>query len=399
MSEYQYYEFLAIDRPLSAREREQVRALSSRAEITSTSFRNEYHCGDFRGDPTQLTEAFYDAHLYYADWGSRRLLLRLPAASLPAKSVAPYRMEESLSAWTRSGHTLVDLSLSWEDGEEWDFESSFTLASLVGVRAELAAGDLRALYLAWLAGLTEWELQEDDEESYTLTLEPPVPAGLGELTGPQRTLADFLNVDPDLLAVASRASAPGSAVPPTVAPDLGKTEKKALAAYVAALPAAEKNALLVKAALGTGPHPGPHLLARYRATLVAGPPLSGDAPTRRTAAQLLDAAFRHRTERDQREQRARAEAERVRALEITSAREAQLASLAENTDQAWQDVYDMVVEKKPTRYDLAVTLLKDLREVHGRADTGGVFDRRIAELRATYPNRPALLRRFSEAKF
>ena len=45
VSEYQYYEFLAIDRPLSEAERAQLRALSTRAEITATRLTNEYHWG------------------------------------------------------------------------------------------------------------------------------------------------------------------------------------------------------------------------------------------------------------------------------------------------------------------------------------------------------------------
>jgi hypothetical protein len=134
VSEYQYYEFLAIDRPLSERELEEVRALSTRADISPTSFANEYHWGDFRGDTTKLTEELYDAHLYFANWGSRRLLLRLPAALLPAASATPYCMEESLSAWTRSGHTLLDFELSSEDGGEWEFETSLTLSAFVGLR-------------------------------------------------------------------------------------------------------------------------------------------------------------------------------------------------------------------------------------------------------------------------
>ena len=36
MSEYQYYEFLALDRPLTAEQRTELRAISSRAEITAT---------------------------------------------------------------------------------------------------------------------------------------------------------------------------------------------------------------------------------------------------------------------------------------------------------------------------------------------------------------------------
>ncbi|MGH3155115.1 MAG: hypothetical protein ACRDNF_00855 [Streptosporangiaceae bacterium] len=63
----------------------------------------------------------------------------------------------------------------------------------MGIHAELAAGDLRPLYLAWLAAWGIWERDEDafdyDEEN---DLEPPVPAGLGTLTAPQRALADFL---------------------------------------------------------------------------------------------------------------------------------------------------------------------------------------------------------------
>ena len=43
MSEYQYFEFLAIDRPLSAREMDHLRAISTRARITPVSFVNEYN--------------------------------------------------------------------------------------------------------------------------------------------------------------------------------------------------------------------------------------------------------------------------------------------------------------------------------------------------------------------
>jgi hypothetical protein len=45
MSEYQYYEFLAVDRPPTVAEQAEVRELSTRARITSTSFTNEYHWG------------------------------------------------------------------------------------------------------------------------------------------------------------------------------------------------------------------------------------------------------------------------------------------------------------------------------------------------------------------
>ena len=50
MSEYQYYEFQAIDKPLSQKDQEMLRDISSRAQITSTSFVNEYNYGDLKAD-------------------------------------------------------------------------------------------------------------------------------------------------------------------------------------------------------------------------------------------------------------------------------------------------------------------------------------------------------------
>ena len=54
MSEYQYYEFRAVDKPLDTRAQAALRRITSRGEITPTSLVNEYHWGDFRGDPDQL---------------------------------------------------------------------------------------------------------------------------------------------------------------------------------------------------------------------------------------------------------------------------------------------------------------------------------------------------------
>jgi hypothetical protein len=51
MSEYQYYEFLAIDRLLTKDEVAELRALLTRATIIPVSFTNEYNWGNFKGDP------------------------------------------------------------------------------------------------------------------------------------------------------------------------------------------------------------------------------------------------------------------------------------------------------------------------------------------------------------
>ena len=68
MSEYQYYEFQAIDRPLDETDLKALRNLSSRAQITATSFTNHYEWGDFKGSPRKLMERWFDLHLYLANW-------------------------------------------------------------------------------------------------------------------------------------------------------------------------------------------------------------------------------------------------------------------------------------------------------------------------------------------
>ena len=88
MSEYQCYEFVALDRPLTSKQMAELRAISTRADITPTRFWNEYHWGNLKADPAKLVERYFDAHLYFANWGTRRLIVRLPAARR-RQAVAP----------------------------------------------------------------------------------------------------------------------------------------------------------------------------------------------------------------------------------------------------------------------------------------------------------------------
>src|SRR5687767_14427914 len=101
MSEYQYYEFLAIDRPLDRAAQEALRSISSRARITATGFTNHYNWGDLGGDPRGFMEQWFDLHLYVANWGSRRLMMRVPQQLVDRADVDPFlRQAEWVEAWT-----------------------------------------------------------------------------------------------------------------------------------------------------------------------------------------------------------------------------------------------------------------------------------------------------------
>src|SRR5918998_6470440 len=122
MSEYQYYEFQAVDRPLSAPEMAELRALSTRATITSTRFVNEYQWGDFKGDPLTLMERYYDAHLYFANWGTHRLMLRLPRRLLDPRAARRYgagpgSWENGVAVHANGEHVILDFHSNDESGE------------------------------------------------------------------------------------------------------------------------------------------------------------------------------------------------------------------------------------------------------------------------------------------
>ena len=70
MSEYQYYDFRALDRPLTRNEMATLRSISTRAAITATSFTNHYEWGDLKANPSKLLEKYFDAFVYVANWGT-----------------------------------------------------------------------------------------------------------------------------------------------------------------------------------------------------------------------------------------------------------------------------------------------------------------------------------------
>ncbi|MEU2612255.1 hypothetical protein ABZ570_11825 [Micromonospora sp. NPDC007271] len=375
MSEYQYYEFVAVDRPLTSVQQRELRALSTRARITSSSFVNDYQWGDLKGDPREWMERYFDAFLYLANWGTHRIALRLPIAVLDPDTAAEHCAGESACSWATRTHVILDLHSEDEDGDE-EYDGGGHLAAILPARAELAAGDRRLLYLAWLLCVQGRELDDDEPE-------PPVPSGLGDLSGPQRALVDFLRLDPDLLAVAAESSTPLKEQTPSVA---------ALSRWVKALPESEKDDVVVRLLRADNAHLRSELLARFHGAT----PNEGTG-RRRMAGELLAAAGERwlRRQRVARECEAAERERRERAA--AAAREQHLNALAGRREQAWQRVAAMIETKKPKEYDAAVALLSDLKALADRDGDTEAFLRRVGQLRERHARKPSLLDRFDRA--
>ncbi|MCL4539392.1 MAG: hypothetical protein M1378_07295 [Bacteroidetes bacterium] len=271
MSEYQYYEFRAIDRPLTQRQMDELRSYSSRASISSYSFVNEYDWGNFKGDPDKWMEKYFDAFLYLANWGTRWLMLRVPARVVDLAVVEEYCGDDSLTC-RKKGDNLIFSFLAEEEDSEW-YEAERSLASLVQLRSDLMQGDYRCLYLGWLLAVQAGEFDDD-------TLEPPVPPGLRSLNAPLRTLADFLRIDPDLIAEAAKKSESENSSDLT---------KKEISAWLTKFPPKDKDAVIMRLLSGDDPHLGAEL--RYRAlSEIRGeekPRGKSNMSDRRTAGQLI----------------------------------------------------------------------------------------------------------------
>ena len=202
MSEYQYYEFQAIDRPLTVKEMTELRSYSTRARITATSFINDYSWGNFKGDEDSWMEKYFDAFLYLANWGTHILKLRLPSRLLSLKTARSYCSDAGRTMFVseKNGTVILTFVSDDETGGEW-VEGEGCLSSLISVRAELARGDIRGLYLGWLLCAQNGEFDDEDEQ-------PPVPPGLGRLSASLESMIDFLRIDADLLEIATQASRP-----------------------------------------------------------------------------------------------------------------------------------------------------------------------------------------------
>ena len=367
MSEYQVYEFVALDRPLSHKQMAELRAISTRADITPTRFWNEYQWGDLKADPAKLVERYFDAHLYFANWGTRRLMLRLPVARVDRKLLSSYFPNGAARMTTHGEHVVLDLVSETEDPED-DFTSGVSLAALAPVRNEILRGDLRAAYLAWLLAV---QLEDVDDED----MEPPVPPGLLDLSAPLEALVGFLRIDGDLLSAAAEKSAA----------ELDDTGP--LRAWVGALPARAKDQWLRRAV----DEPDLALGAELRRAFRAAEPKTSAAAASRTVAELRAAAD------ERREERARADA--LRAEKARKAAEAakrkRLDALAKRLDAAWIDLEGLVAR---SAYDEALKLAVDLRDLASRDGTSARFASRFEAMRKRQMRRRGFFDRWKREK-
>lgn len=270
----------------------------------------------------------------------------------------------------KNGKSILTFVAEDEDGGDW-VEGQGHLSSLISVRAELGRGDLRTLHLGWLLRAQHRDLKDDARE--------PPPPGLAELSTSLKSFAEFLRIDPDLIRVAAGAS-----------PPLGHAEPKPakIRSWLAQVPAGEKDDFLALFIAGD-PALANGLVQRIRRE--RGEDRAGKPPpNRRTVAELLRAAGAA-AEQQRRVEEGKAVKEKARREhETAAARAKHLDMLAATESDLWKRVEDLVATKQPKRYDEAVALLIDLRDLAALKNAAG-FHHRLEVLRAGHARKPTLI--------
>ena len=390
MSYYEYYEFVAIDRPFSDEARKEFARLSSRANVTSRSASYVYNYGNFRGRPDDLVERHCDFFFYMANWGIR-LLMKMPAGTIDLDTLATYEGDDGGISGRRAGQGFI---VSFATGEEhyldgW-LEGEGWADTFAPLREELVRGDRRFLYLGWLYSVHHWfgdeyevdELDDHDDDAAMLeSCEPSVPPGLGQLTAAQRTLVDLIKIDGFLLAAAAETS-----------PEFRARDEARLLSLIPVLPEEERNRYLVEVVSGDG-----SVEVRLRRRLEellreTEGEQEGPAAPRRTVRTLLTRAEELRGEETERKRR---QAEK-RRKEAAARRKKHIIALAPEAPRLWGKVEGLIEEKTGSAYDEAMGVLVDLKDIASYRRSETEFDRQVEALADRYRKRPALVRRLKE---
>ena len=360
MSEYQYVGFRAIEKPVSEKNLEYMHKQSSRADITPWSFDNEYDYGDFRGDELEMLRRGYDIHLHYSNYGTFKLLIRLPHG-LPDKKAAELYFSEDTLKFIKDkegpGGTLcIEPYFETEDfGPIEEIEN--LLDRLVPLRTEILDGDLRPLYLAHLAMCRDYE--HDPEE----TTEAPVPAGLEKLTDAQEALAEFYGLGDAMITAAANG------IPPTTIQNDLRNEQTE---WLKTQSQATKDAWLLQLISDDHSTVRPEILAKFRKNRKI--PAWPTHHKNRTIAQLESAADEIR------------QAKKLAAAKNAARERAKkLAVMASDPDKTLLETEQLVKNRSTDSYREIATLLSDLRESLAETDQVGLAEKQAEKLKKEYP--------------
>ncbi|WP_437215039.1 hypothetical protein [Pectobacterium sp. LFLA-215] len=372
MSEYQYYKFERLDGNLDAKARQALRAISSRAEISATSFQVYYTYSDLKAEPSELMLKYFDIGFYYACWGSIDAYIKLPVGTIPDAllgfSSDGLHVRES-DEWQLLIFSLEEYDEYFDDEQADDF-----FQHLVGLRSELIQGNWRLVYLMWLKA---FDCNDDLEEI------PLIQFDFEHLSEEVRAFAALYDIP---LALVKALAMVLSGQPSHQA----KHTQFQFDAWLHNLTEAEKNTLL-----STLFEQGQ--LTRHQAlALTRKEPANTDETYQYwLTPDVISPCIKQAKSQLQQEQAA-ALAKKM-AIEKAE-KEKALTNIYNQREHCWQRAQEQADRTCASGYDAASRYLHQLNEAYQLKNDAAAFEQRFKRFVVVNNNRKALLNRLSDLR-
>jgi hypothetical protein len=360
MSEYQYYEFQATDKPLTEKECSIVSDLSSRAIVSPTHAIFTYSYSDFRGDPEKLLFNYFDAMLYMANWGTRQIYFKFPKDLIKEDEIKRYCIPHAISLIKNRKYFVLNITCNNEDDHGW-VEGEGYLSSIIPLRQDILKGDYRMLYLSWLHAMSQ-DAPDDN------ILEPPVPSNLSNLNdSPLNHFIEFMGINRQLVAAAAENNHSTSI----------KTDT--LETHIQLLSEEEKIDFLKRLLKGEA-----YMDVKLEKLTE---PKQKTVGTRRTLDALLKRAEELEQELKEREYQQK-EKMRINALK----------KLAKNETATWDSIEKLVRIKTSKSYEDAIKKLAELKELAIYTRKMDVFSTKVEALCEEFQRSHSFIKKVQSAK-
>ncbi len=367
MSTYQYYEFQALDRPLSEKEQDYIHTLSSRVKLNRTQAIFVYSYSDFPGNAEQVLEKYFDVMLYTANWGDRQLMFRLPKSLINLAELEPYQVPDGIEISTTEQWVLINININDEDLNGCWIEGEGWLPRMLSLRDDLLQRDYRVLYLGWLkAAQLCYDFDPDT------CIEPPLPSNLNKLSKPLQAFVEFIELNQDLIDAAAQLSS--------------KTQGKSnlieeLKQKIPQLSEQERNDFLVRLLQGEL-NLDLQLKQRLRSLSKKPTPQTISDSPGRSLSELLTLAAETKTLRKEKEKQI-AKQEKIKKIQELAPRESEF----------WEQVFNEIGTKHVKAYDRAIVHLLNLQDIAEYQGKLPEFQAQVRKIQQDYSNLRGLMSR------
>ena len=146
MSEYHYYEFCSLNKPLSKEARVKMNALSSRANVGTHTVAYVYQYGNFRGKRYELLLKYFNIFFYISNFGIIELMFKYSKEEVDVTVLKKYQIKGVIEIKEHLPYVVVTIRLHNEEGLGWT-EGEGILPELLPLYDEISAKNYHFLTL------------------------------------------------------------------------------------------------------------------------------------------------------------------------------------------------------------------------------------------------------------